>query len=85
MTGPTSIEFAFNGQPGVDTYQVTYLRIGGVLNICPDHTLRQTVNVSTTRVTLNNLEEDSRYSITISNSGVSIIIATDPAGNVYTK
>ena len=88
--GPTSVELSWSEQIGVEGYQVSYERVRGVINRCGHQTSSGSMPGNATGVTLNNLEEDSVYSVTITAmSGndvfpTTIEITTAEAGNVHT-
>ena len=88
--GPTSVELSWNDQPKVENYQVSYVRTIGVINRCDHEVLSGIMFTTATGVTLNNLEEDSVYSVTVTamtstDIFVSTIeITTAEAGNVHT-
>ena len=85
----TSVELSWSEQSGVDSYQVSYQRTGGMINSCPSFVDSGNMFGTATGVILNNLEEDSVYSITVtamSSTGpafTTIEITTAEAGNVY--
>ena len=87
--GPTSVELSWKEQAGVQSYQVSYERTGGVINNCGSQMPSINVSVSATGVTLNNLEEDSVYSVTVTamsggdSFSTTIEITTAEAGNIY--
>ena len=86
--GPTSVELSWNEQSVVESYQVSYVRIRGVINICGYQMPSGSMSGTSTGVTLDNLEEDSVYSITVTAvSGddsfpTTIEITTTDAGKV---
>ena len=88
--GPTSVELSWSEQIGVESYQVSYVRTGGVINRCDHEMFNGSMPANATGVTLNNLEEDSVYSVTITAmSGndvfpTTIEITTAEAGNIHT-
>ena len=87
--GATSVVLSWSEQSAVESYQVTYERTGGVINVCDDETPSGSVSGTATGVTLDNLEEDSVYSVTVTAmSGTdsfptTITITTAEAGNVH--
>ena len=88
--GPISVELSWNEQSGVEDYHVSYERTGGVINSCPHFVDSGNMTGTATGVTLDNLEEDSVYSVTVTaiSTGDSfyttIEVTTADAGNVYT-
>ena len=88
--GPTSVELSWSEQSVVESYQVSYVRTGGVINHCVHQMPSEAVSGSATGVTLDNLEEDSVYSVTVAamsgtgSASTAIEITTAEAGNVHT-
>ena len=85
-----SVELSWSKQSGVESYQVSYVRTGGVINSCPHFVDSGSIFGTATGVTLDNLEEDSVYNVTVTAmSGTStfpttIMITTAEAGNFHT-
>ena len=85
--GPTSVELSWNEQSEVESYQVSYMRIRGVIYSCarPYGSMLGTDS----GVTLDNLEEDSIYSVTVTamrgddSFPTTIQITTVDAGKVH--
>ena len=88
--GPTSVVLSWNEQSEVRSYQVSYEHTGGVINNCGSQMHSGSISGSATGVTLNNLEEDSVYSVTVTamsggdSFSTTIEITTAEAGNVHT-
>ncbi len=64
----TTIRITWEGQEFVDSHRISFERVtGGQQVLCPDvsHTGMETADGSSTEYTVNNLQEYSTYSITV--------------------